>query len=51
MIANANIASNVYFMVGNSLYRSTAAIAQGATIAVGINCVALSFADALNALN
>ena len=50
MIANANIAINTYFMIGNNLFRSTAAITEGTTIAVGTNCVALSLADALNAL-
>ena len=51
MIANANIASGKYFMVGNSLFYSTASIAAGDAIKVGTNCTALSFADALNNLN
>lgn len=51
MIANANIASGKYFMVGNSLYLSTASIAMGETIEPGTNCTALSLADALNNLS
>ena len=51
MIANANIASGKYFMVGNSLYLSTASIATGDAIVPGTNCTALSLADALNNLN
>ena len=51
MIANANIASGTYFMVGNRLFRSTASIPNGTEIIIGTNCVPLSLADALNALN
>ena len=51
MIANANIAANKFFMIGNTLYYSTAAIAQGATIVPGTNCTKVSLADALNTLN
>lgn len=51
MIANANIAANKFFMIGNTLYLSTAAIAQGATIVPGTNCNKVSLADALNTLN
>lgn len=51
MVANANIASGQFFMVGNSLYLSTTAISAGETIIVGTNCTALSLADALNQLN
>ena len=51
MIANANIAANKFFMVGNNLYLSTAAIAQGATIVPGTNCTLTNLADALNTLN
>ena len=50
-IANANIPSGKYFMVGNQLFLSTQAIAQGASIVVGTNCMAFSLADALNAIN
>lgn len=50
MIANANIPNDTYFMVGNNLYLSTAAIATGGTIQVGTNCVSVSLPDALNAL-
>lgn len=50
MVANANIPNHKYFMVGNSLYYSTAAIAQGAAIIVGTNCTRVGLADALNAL-
>ena len=51
MIANANIPSGKYFLVGNNLYYSTSAIAQGAQIIVGTNCTATNLAEALNALN
>lgn len=51
MTANDNIASGKFFMIGNKLYLSTAAIASGATIVPGTNCTALSLADALNNLN
>lgn len=51
MVANANIPIHKFFMIGNSLYYSTAAIAQGAAIIVGTNCVRLSLAEALNQLN
>lgn len=51
MVANQNIANNKYFMVGNRLFFSTSAIAQGASIMVGTNCTETNLADALNALN
>lgn len=51
MIANANIQSGKFFMVGNNLYISTSAIAQGETIIPGTNCTAVSLADALNQIN
>lgn len=51
MVANANIASGKFFMVGNSLFFSTASIAAGEAIVPGTNCTALSLADALNNLN
>lgn len=51
MTANTNIASGKYFMVGNSLYLSTASIAQGDAIVPGTNCTPTSLAEALNAIN
>lgn len=51
MVANANIASGKYFMVGNTLYYSTSAITTGQKIVVGTNCTLTNLADALNALN
>ena len=51
MVANANIASGKFFMVGNRLFISTVAIAQGETIVVGTNCSEVSLADALNQIN
>ena len=51
MIANTNIAANTFFMVGNSLYYATSAIATGTTIVPWQNCTALSLAEALNNLN
>lgn len=51
MTANENIAINTFFMVGNNLYISTAAILTGETIIPGTNCTQLSLAQALNQLN
>ena len=51
MVANANIASGKYYMVGNNLYYSTASIANGAKIIVGTNCNQVTLAAALNAIN
>ena len=51
MIADANIASGQYFIVNNTLYLSTAAIASGAAIVPGTNCTQTNLAAALNALN
>lgn len=51
MVANTNIASGKYFMVGNNLYLATSAIASGTMVVPGSNCTALSLADALNNLN
>ena len=51
MTANQNITANTFFMVGNSLFYSTASIAAGEQIVPGTNCTALSLADALNNLN
>lgn len=51
MIADANIVSGSYFMVGNNLYRATANIASGASVIVGTNAVKVSLAQALNEIN
>ena len=51
LVANSAISSGSFFMIGNTLYRATTAIASGATITVGTNATRLSLADALNALN
>lgn len=51
MVANANITSGSYFMVGNNLYLATANIANGATIIPGTNCTRKSLAEALNEIN
>ena len=51
MIADANITSGSYFMVGNTLYLATANIASGATIVPGVNCTKTNLAAALNAIN
>lgn len=48
MTANANIASGKFFIIGNRLFLSTTAIAQGAAIVPGTNCTEISLADALN---
>ena len=51
MVANSNITSGKFFMVGNDMYLSTSAIAQGAAIVPGTNCTKVSIADALNTIN
>ena len=51
MVANNNIASGKFFMIGNKLFLSTSAIAQGAAIVPGTNCTAMSLAQALNNIN
>lgn len=51
MVANANIPIHKFFMIGNTLYYSTAAIASGESIVVGTNCSRVSLADALNQIN
>lgn len=51
MVADSNITSGSYFMVNNSLYLATSAIAAGATIIPGTNCTATNLAAALNAIN
>lgn len=51
MVADANITSGKYFMVGNSLYKATANIANGGQIIVGTNCIRKSLSEALNEIN
>ena len=51
MIADANITSGQYFMVGNSLYKATANIASGASVIVGTNAIRKSLSEALNEIN
>ena len=51
MVADANITSGSYFMVGNTLYKATANIASGATISPNVNCTRKSLSEALNELN
>ena len=51
MIADAQIASGRYFIVGGNLYRSTTTIPAGDAITPGTNCILTNLADALNALN
>ena len=51
MIADANITSGKYFMVGNNLYKATANIANGSAIIVGTNCTRKSLSEALNEIN
>ena len=48
--ASGNIAAGQYFMVGNGLYYSTAAITSGSDIVPGTNCNSVSVADALNTI-
>lgn len=51
MIADANIVSGQYFMVGNSLYKATANIASGSAVIVGTNATRKSLSEALNEIN
>lgn len=51
MIADANITSGQYFMVGNTLYKATTNIASGASIVPNVNCTRKSLSEALNELN
>lgn len=51
MVADNAIASGKYFLVGNRLFKSTAAIAAGAQLTIGTNCVETNLAEALNAIN
>ena len=51
MVADANITSGQYFMVGNTLYKATANIANGSAIIVGTNAVRKSLSEALNEIN
>lgn len=51
MIADANITSGQYFMVGNSLYLATANIASGGQVIVGTNAIRKSLSEALNEIN
>jgi hypothetical protein len=51
MIADAQIASGKYFIVGGNLYKSTTTIPAGDAITPGSNCILTNLADALNALN
>ena len=51
MTANANIAANKFFMIGNTLYYSITSITAGEEIVVGTNANVVSLADALNTIN
>ena len=51
MIADAQIASGKYFIIGGNLYKSTTTIPAGDIITPGSNCILTNLADALNALN
>ena len=51
MIADANIVSGKYFMVGNNLYKATVNIAKDAAIVPGMNCTKTNLAAALNEIN
>ena len=50
MVANSAISSGSFFMIGNTLYRATTAIASGSQIIPGTNATPMSLADALNLL-
>ena len=51
MVADANITSGQYFMVGNNLFKATSNIANGSAIIVGTNCIRKSLSEALNEIN
>ena len=51
MVADSNIVSGQYFMVGNTLYKATANIASGGAITPNVNCTRKSLSEALNELN
>lgn len=51
MVADANIVSGQYFMVGTDLYKATVNIASGASVIVGTNATKVSLAQALNEIN
>lgn len=51
MIADANIVSGSYFMVGNHLYLATANIASGSAVIEGTNATRKSLSEALNEIN
>lgn len=51
MVADANIVSGKYFMVGNNLYKATVNIAKDAAIVPGMNCTKTNLAAALNEIN
>jgi len=51
MIADANIVSGQYFLVGNSLYLATSNIASGGQVIVGTNATRKSLSEALNEIN
>ena len=51
MVADANIVSGQYFMVGTDLYKATVNIASGASVVVGTNATKISLAQALNEIN
>ena len=51
MIADSNITSGSFFMVGNTLYIATTNIASGSTVIPGTNCTKMSLAAALNSIN
>lgn len=50
MVSDINIDANTYFMVGNALYLSTAAISSGSSIIPNTNCTLTNLAEALNAI-
>lgn len=51
MIAHETIDANKYFLVGDTLYYSTAVITNGETISPGMNCNRIDVANALNTLS
>lgn len=51
MVSSRNIPQDQYFTIGDRLFYSTASIASGDDIELGVNCEEQTLSDALNNLN
>ena len=50
MVAPRNLAEGDYVIVGDDLLKTTATVASGSALTIGINCVKTTVAEALIAL-